>query len=497
MPTFSKTSRIAMAGIAAGVLAFTSGCAAIGDFFGGKNGISMMSEPAGEPIWNVKAQTAAQQPRIVEDTVVAYVVEDGVLMLKGFALDSGKEKWARPAETGASVNLPLTLALDSTGAPMVANFTTPQLNPVGDGKNYWFNPIEVISTGTGELRATTPQQWWAAGSTGECAEANAFCIIGMSPSSAGAVIPLSVNDAGEFLPVPYPQLDDLKVARGEANGNTSVVIGETSEGVPTAWLLNDESAAWSIPLTELGLTKFTTEQMRGGYDDTSLSAHFIPEENVVLVDATYSPSSGITQSHSATVTALDSATGEKLWTKAADLCLRGTSLICEGEVTATEKESGLVYTPGDYTFSMVNPRTGEAKWSVSETDLPMYDQKKAWLVPGGSAYVLNTETPKLLNLKSGEVSDLTPEQSFGCYGEGHTFEHHRSSRPDLPLVSDTQNVTATACTVEGIETDPATFSQGVVASISQKPFHADKNWDVFAKQIRVIATADGIYAYEF
>lgn len=501
MPRFSRATRTLIAGTAAGVLALTTGCAAIGDLtssvFGGKNGIDMASVPAGEPLWKVETQTAAQPPRIAGDTVVAYVVEDGALMIKGFGIDSGKEQWAYPAETGASRQVLPNLALDSDGNPIVGNFSVPERLDLDSNNFYWHHPIQVIDVNTGELRGVAPAEWWLYSTPFDCADATLLCFAGVNEHSGGQSRLVGIDATGTIVLDSFDSLPDLAVPKGAASGNASLIFGEHTDGTPTAWFVEGGKASWSIPLTELGQTEFTQELGGIGYDYTHASVFLDAKEQVLLVDVTQNPKSGVTRSHAATVTALNPATGEKLWSKPADLCAAGTALICEGEVSSTEKESGLVYAPGDYTLSMVNLRTGEAKWSHEEKNFPLYNQKKAWGVAGGSALVLNTEIPKLLDLSSGKVTEITPEQSFGCYGEGKTFEHHRSSRPDLPLVSDTSNVTATACTIDSVETDPAAFSQGVVASISQKPFDADESWNVFAKQIRVIATADGIYAYEF
>lgn len=454
--------------------------------------LAMLTQPAGEPLWSVAIRPAGSSgPLIIDETVVSYVVEDGELKLAGFSLASGEKVWDFHAATGASTHLPIEAFTGNDGTDYVVYRSTPEFDVP---TNYWRHPITVIEADTGSVKVTSSPEWWTAPVSPECAGIEMVCMAGMQPDSPLETIAIDENGVFNVNPLSsrFPQLHSVH----DAYPGDDFVTGVGKDGANVGVYVQDDEPAWDIPLADLGLPATLDSNESGLYwPEATAVAQKFPDDQVVLIDATYRDLSTDLVIQEATVTALDMNSGEILWATPGELCLHG--IVCEGENSFIQEDGSRSYQPGDFTLARHDLRTGEREWENTLEAMTMYPEI-SWEVVGDEYGVLSLEdSNKLMHLSSGELLDIADEQRFGCWTEGPTFTHHRSSRPDLPLVEDTNNVVSQSCGESGVAGDLTSFTQNVVASRSNKPFAAGDDWNAFEKQVRVIATTDGIHAYEF
>lgn len=492
--------RVLSAAALAATLTLTVGCSQIEELASGITGgdkstaLSMLSKPAGNPMWSVEIQPAGTDgPLIVDETVVSYIVENGYLYLAGFDLQTGEKLWSRSAATGASTHLPLEVFTAEDGTPLIVKRNPPE----ADETNYFHHPVEIIEVATGEVRKTTGLEWWTAPLWfGECLVSTSICIYGVKEGVE--LQDLGLTENGVFTVNPnisvLPQFEMVL----DANPDDDFIYGRGADGVNIGTYFRDGQSKWDIPVTELGLPEgITKREDANAFMGVSIVAQSFDEDEVVLVDATYRDLSGGKALQESVVSALDMKTGEILWSTPGELCARG--VVCEGENYLQENpdDGSWGYLAGDFNLVGYDLRSGDKKWETATEAMVMYPDVP-WRVVGDHYAILDVEgSRKLIDLDSGELIEITEEQSFGCLTDGPTFTHHRSSRPDLPLVEDTNNHVSQACGLNGESSDIASFSRNVVASTSNKPFGANPEWSVFDKQIRVVATADGIHAYKF
>ncbi len=187
-------------------ITLTAGCSQVQDFAtsitgGGDETLSMLTQPAGEPLWSVAVQPAGSDgPLIVDDTVVSYVVQDGDLKLAGLDLASGEEKWVFDASTGASTFLPIEAFVGDDGTAYVVLRNTPEYD---EATNFWRHPIIVIQASTGVVVNHGAAEWWTAPTNPDCVDSGIVCMVGTQHDSTLQV--LGVNETGTLTPTQTPR----------------------------------------------------------------------------------------------------------------------------------------------------------------------------------------------------------------------------------------------------------------------------------------------------
>lgn len=488
---------------ASGLAIAATGCAALEAAEGSQaeqvdRAAEMLTTPAGEPVWEVKTQTAGFGPQIVGDTVLSYIVEEGALKLAGYDLETGDEKWKTAAGTGAqapSGRVPLRLFKNAAGEPQVLNVLAPVNLPQPDGSGFYKHPLQVIDVATGEAKPIPEPQYWISAVNDNCVSETVSCTLGQHPSDS-SYHPIGIDENGE--PVTEPWLDvlpDYSFLNGElANG---IVLGMIRDGAASASLVEDGAERWRVTLKDLGISGVTVEtENRQGFKNFMSQGHLLKDDDVLLVsleNLDFNASNVATLSGGA-LTALDRETGEVLWSTTGTMC---ASVVCAGSPEVSNEGNKGVWSPADYKITSYEPRSGEEQWSIELEDVNPYSEL-GWNSPSDSLLLLETASGvQIVETDDGTVREALPDEVFGCVERVAAYQQHEFTRPDNPVVDYTENHIAASCGLGGVSTDPDTFSQATVATNTNTLFNAPDDWDILTPQKRVIPTVNGIALYEF
>lgn len=465
--------------------------------------------PHPPPRWNTNVQLAGDSVVVAQgaNTVVSYFAQDDALMIGGFDLTDGTQRWSYPANTGsqstsAAVSPRAFVDGDRT---FVVNVLDPVDGPADEQGNFArSHPLQIIDVASGEVNATTAPEYWVGPAAGGCTDTTKACLL---TRINGAVHTLSVSATGEMrvndAPNAIPGLASL--SRLDPDGT---VLGETDEGTPTIGRFRNEILEWTRPLAELGVTGLERARNNVGYEHLWLATEFFAEDGSGVSDlgdadiltvstrmidtAEFKDSTGVYAT-----SVLDARTGKTLWDTEGRPCFNAAFVMCSGESTARDSGGTTELLPSTQNVWKFSPRSGDKLWETSLKDMTVAP-KTGWLVPKGGTLqpVQLGSNHELLNLEDGTVTQPTAEQIFGCSAEGKPFTAPEKSFTASRSTSWTGNRVTAGCSIDSDDIGASGFSEAVILSATTRPIDAAPGWNSRDKQLRVLATAEGLVAYE-